>query len=345
LPAMTQTGKRNLITDVAGIWVGQAEDAAARTGVTVILAERPVAAAADVRGGAPGTNETEILDPGNLVGAIDAITLSGGSVYGLGSASGVVAWLGASGRGFRFRSDIPSAPIVPGAVIFDLANGGDKNWGAHPPYRRLAIAAAERAGMDIDLGNAGAGLGATAGIYKGGTGSASIVTDEGFTLGAIVVVNSVGSPIIPYTDVFWAFPMEQGEEFGGRRLAPDFKPVAPVLPPDAKQIPRAGANTTIAVIATDADLSRLELKRFAIMAADGFARALRPVHTPFDGDTVFAVATCARPLAEPRPFALLQLGNAAADCLARAIARGVYEAESLGEHLSYRECFLAGKKH
>jgi L-aminopeptidase/D-esterase-like protein len=327
---MTRPGKRNLITDVAGVSVGQAEDVVARTGVTVILAERPFAAAVDVRGGAPGTSETEALDPANLVGAVDAIVLSGGSVYGLESAAAVVAWLGARGRGFRLRPDAPPAPIAPGAIIFDLANGGDKQWGTAPPYRALAIAAAGNANDDFALGNAGAGFGATAGSYKGGTGSASIVTDGGFTVGALAIVNSAGSPFIPYTDVFWAYPYEWDCEFGGKRLPPDFQQVDAGLPPDMKRPPQAGANTTLAVIATDADLSRIELKRLAIMAADGVARAIRPVHTPFDGDIVFALATGGRALADPRPFALIELGNAAADCLARAIARGVYEAKAAG---------------
>jgi L-aminopeptidase/D-esterase-like protein len=340
---MTRPGKRNLITDVAGISVGHAEDLAVRTGVTVILTERPVAAAADIRGGAPGTSETDTLDPVNLVGAVDAITLSGGSVYGLEAASGIVAWLGARGRGFRLRADAPPAPIVPGAIIFDLANGGDKQWRADAPYRALAIAAAERAAADFALGNAGAGFGATAGMYKGGTGSASIVTGGGFTVGALAIVNSLGSPIIPHTDVFWAFPYECDGEFGGRRLPPDFQQVDAALPPDMKRPPQAGANTTLVVVATDAELSRIELKRLAIMASDGVARAIRPVHTPFDGDIVFALATGGRAIAEPRPFALVELGNAAADCLARAIARGVYEAESLGTMHSYRDLSATGR--
>ncbi len=334
---MTRPGKRNLITDVAGLLVGQADDARARTGVTVILAEQPVAAAVDVRGGAPGTSETDTLDPVSLVGAVDAITLSGGSVYGLDAASAVAAWLGARGRGFQIAPPAPPAPIVPGAIIFDLANGGDKKWGATPPYRALALAAAESAGLDFKLGNAGAGFGAIAGSYKGGTGSASVVTEDGVAIGALAIVNAVGSPIIPYTDVFWAFPFELYGEFGGRRLAPDAPPVESVMPDDIKNPARAGANTTIAVVATSADLSRVELKRLAIMAADGFARALRPVHTPFDGDTVFALATARQALGEPRPYGLMQLGNAAADCLARAIARGVYEAATLGSQRSYRD--------
>ncbi|HEX4079148.1 MAG TPA: P1 family peptidase [Rhizomicrobium sp.] len=341
---MTRPGKRNLITDVAGLSVGQAEDIAARTGVTVVLADRACAAAVDVRGGAPGTSDTETLDPVNLVGAVDAIVLSGGSVYGHDAASSLIAWLGARGRGLRIMPNAPSAPIVPGAVIFDLANGGDKNWGELPPYRALAVAAAERAGEAFALGNAGAGLGATAGVWKGGAGSASIVTEDGIIIGALAIVNAVGSPIIQHTDVFWAFPFEQNDEFGGRRLPADFRSVDAGLPPDVKAIPRAGANTTIAVLATDADLSRTELKRLAIMAADGFARALRPAHAPFDGDTVFALATARRALGEPRPFELMRLGNAAADCMARAIARGVYEATNLGELRSYRDICAAKAK-
>lgn len=339
---MTRTGKRNLITDVVGLLVGQAEDVAARTGVTIVLAEQPVAAAADVRGGAPGTIGTDGLDPVGLVDMVDAIALSGGSAYGLESATALIAWLGAHGRGFQIAPGAPPAPIVSGAILFDLANGGDKNWGLVPPYRALAMAAAERASVEFALGNAGAGLGATAGAYKGGTGSASVVTDDGFTIGALAIVNSVGSPVIPDTDVFWAFPFEQNKEFGGRRTAQDFRAVEPVLPPDMKGAARPGANTTIAIVATDADLSRVELKRLAIMAADGFARALRPVHAPFDGDTVFALSTARRPVGEPRQTSMMQFGNAAADCLARAIARGVYEATTLGDIKSYRDSFGRG---
>jgi L-aminopeptidase/D-esterase-like protein len=334
---MTRAGKRNLITDVAGLSVGQAEDAVVRTGVTVILAERAFAAAVDVRGGAPGTIGTDALDPVNLVGTVDGITLSGGSSYGLEAGTAVTSWLGARGRGFRFSPEMPPAPIVPGAIIFDLANGGDKNWGDKPPYGALALKAIESAGADFALGNAGAGMGATAGIYKGGTGSTSAVLASGITVGAIVIVNAVGSPVIPHTDVFWAFPFEQDGEFGGRRPAADFTTVDAAIPSDIKGAARARANTTIALVATDADLSGVELKRLAIMAADGFARALRPVHTPFDGDTVFAVATAKQAIGEPRAFAVMELGNAAADCLARAIARGVYEAATLGDFQGYRD--------
>ena len=339
---MTPPGKRNLITDVPGLSVGQSEDHAARTGVTVVLCDAPARAAVDVRGGAPGTTGTDALDPAGLVDIVDAIALSGGSSYGLESGAGVTAWLGTRNRGFRIAPEAPPAPIVPAAIIFDLANGGDKNWGLVPPYRALAMTAAERAGAEFALGNAGAGLGAVAGIYKGGTGSASASTDDGFTVGALAIVNSVGSPIIPYTDVFWAFPFERDAEFGARRLRSDFKSVEPVFPPDMKGAVRPGANTTIAIVATDADLSRVELKRLAIMATDGLARALRPAHAPFDGDTVFALSTAHRRLGELRQISVMMLGNAAADCLARAIARGVYEAETLGDTYSYREAHGPG---
>jgi L-aminopeptidase/D-esterase-like protein len=187
-------------------------------------------------------------------------------------------------------------------------------------------------------------VGARAGIYKGGTGSASAVTEDGLTVGALAIVNAVGSPIIPGTDVFWAFAFEQNVEFGGRRPRGDLPQLDLDLPSDMKGQARAGANTTIAIVATDATLTRVELKRMAIMAADGFARALRPVHAPFDGDTVFALATARKPLREPRGLDVMRLGSLAADCLARAIARGVYEAQSLGAVPSYREIFAAGEK-
>lgn len=332
---MVKPGKRNLITDVAGLRVGQAEDARVRSGVTVLLAEKQIAAAVDVRGGAPGTRETDALDPVNLGGVADAIALSGGSVFGLDAASGVTAWLAARGRGYKLVEGAPPAPIVPAAILFDLANGGDKNWGEVPPYRALGLKAADAASEDFKLGNAGAGLGAAAGMYKGGLGSASAVTDDGFTVGALVAVNAVGSPLIPGTDAFWAFPFEQDNEFGGKR--PGVIKGNLDLPKDMKGAARPRENTTIAIVATDADVTRTELQRIAIMAADGFSRALRPSHTPFDGDTVFALATGAKQIGGPRD--VLRLGSIAADCLSRAIARGVYEAETLGTLRSYREIF------
>jgi L-aminopeptidase/D-esterase-like protein len=336
---MVRSGARNLITDVAGLRVGHAEDHKVRTGATVLVADQPFLAVADVRGGAPGSRELEALDPTNLVGAADAIVLSGGSVHGLDAASGVVAALLAEGRGFRMTPSAPPAPIVPAAILFDLVNGGDKSWGEDSPYHALGRKALAAAGDNFALGNVGAGLGARAGIYKGGVGSASAVTDDGYTVGALVAVNSLGSPLMPGTDVFWAFPFEQNGEFGNRRLsgavANDLD-----LPSDMKGA-APGTNTTIAIIAVDADVSAVELKRITIIAADGLARALRPVHTPFDGDIVFGVTTGTRSVSEPRARNLMRLGSIAADCLSRAIARGVYEAETLGAMQGYRDLFPA----
>ncbi len=334
---MVRPGARNLITDVAGLRVGQAEDEHVRTGVTVLLGDAPMTAVVDVRGGAPGTRDTDALDPVNLAGAADAIVLSGGSAFGLDAPAGVTAWLRAQGRGFEMRPGAPRVPIVPGAILFDLVNGGDKNWGEETPYRALGLRAVTSAGLDFALGNAGAGYGATAGAYKGGLGSASAVTDDGITIGAIAAVNSLGSPLMPGTGVFWAFPFEQNGEFGGNRLQEDISADLD-LPADMKGA-RPRENTTIAIVATDADLHRLELARLAIMAADGFARALRPVHTPFDGDVVFAVSTAKRRLGDARAREVMRLGSIAADCIARAIARGVYEATTLGTARSYRDIF------
>jgi L-aminopeptidase/D-esterase-like protein len=336
---MIRPGPRNLITDVEGLFIGQAEDTKARTGVTVLLAAEAVLATADLRGGAPGTRDTEAGDPISLGGSADAIVLSGGSVYGLDAPSGVTSWLRAKGRGFQIAPGAPRVPIVPGAVLFDLANGGDKEWGEPNPYAALGLKAVEAAGPDFALGNAGAGYGATAGIYKGGLGSVSAVTQDGLTIGALAAVNSVGSPLMPGTDVFWAFAFEQEKEFGGRRPPMDMRAVDLDLPMDMKGAARARENTTLAVVAIDADVTRIELKRIAIMAADGFARALRPVHTPFDGDLVFVLSTARRKLAEPRQGAIMRLGHIAGDCVARSIARGVYEAETLGAAKSYRDMF------
>jgi L-aminopeptidase/D-esterase-like protein len=337
---MLRTGAKNLITDVAGLRVGNAEDARVLTGTTVLTADRPFAAAVDVRGGAPGTRETDALDPMGLAGMADALVLSGGSVHGLDAASGVTAALRAAGRGFRLAPDAPTAPIVPAAILFDLTNGGDKDWGEHAPYISLGRAAFEAAVEDFRLGNVGAGLGARAGAYKGGLGSTSSVTDDGFTVGALVAVNSLGSPLLPGSDVFWAWPFEFGGEFGGRR--PSGRETAQDLPPDLKGPLRAAENTTLAIVALDADLTRVELKRIAVMAADGFARALRPAHTPFDGDLVFTLSTAARPVPEPRARHVMRLGAIAADTLARAVARGVFEAQSIGPMKSYRDLFPGG---
>jgi len=336
---MTKPGPRNLITDVSGITVGNAHDEAARTGVTVALPEARCVAAGDVRGGGPGTRETDALEPHNLVDAIDAVVLSGGSVYGLEAHGGVAAWLGARGRGFSMAGEVAS-PIVPGAILFDLTNGGDKNWGETPPYRALGMEAVASTGADFTLGNVGAGYGALAGAYKGGLGSASAITNDGFEVGALVAVNPFGSPVMPDSDAFWAWDTEQAGEFGGRRPRADWTPPAMDFPSDTKMgEPQKGANTTIGVVAVNAALTPAEAKRIAMMAQDGYARAIRPIHTLFDGDTVYALATGHQEVTEPRALAISRLGMIAADCMARAVARGVYEAETLGNMRGYRDLF------
>jgi L-aminopeptidase/D-esterase-like protein len=330
---MTMTN--DTLTAVPGIRVGHATDLDAATGCTVILCPPNTVGGVDVRGGAPGTRDTDALDPSAIDGGADAIVLSGGSVYGLDAPAGVTSLLRERKRGVLFGG--VHVPIVPGAILFDLTNGGDKDWGAETPYRALGRAAAENAALDFALGNMGAGLGARAGVYKGGLGSASAVTEDGLAVGAVVAVNSLGSPLIPGTDVFWTFPLEQAGEFGGRRRKGDVA-LDLDLPDDMKgAAPKQ--NTTIAVVAVDADVTATELKRIAIMAQDGFARALRPIPTPFDGDVVFAFATGRVKLGEPRQRQVMRLGAIACDTLARAIARGVYEAQSLGGVKSYRDSF------
>jgi L-aminopeptidase/D-esterase-like protein len=320
-------GPRNLITDVAGLTVGQAQDETVRTGVTVILPDERAVCAVDVRGGGPGTRETDALNPENLVGGrVDAVVLSGGSMYGLGAGDGVAAWLGARGRGYPVSSlpGVPVAPIVPAAILFDMGNGGDKAWGLEPPYRRLGIEAAQAASLDFALGVAGAGYGAKAGQLKGGTGSASIVTHDGYTVGAIAGVNSFGSVVGGDGLTFWASLFEIDGEFGGR------SPAGLAIGPDdwglAKMNPGIRENTTIACVATDAILTPVQARRVAIMAQAGLAQAIRPVHTPFDGDVVFALSTGRVPLGETPDRQVARIGALAADCLARAIARGVHEA-------------------
>jgi L-aminopeptidase/D-esterase-like protein len=321
-------GPLNLITDVAGLRVGQALDARVRSGVTVILPGERAICAVDVRGGGPGTRETDALASDTLVDAADAVVLAGGSVYGLAAADGVTTWLGARGRGYGLVTTpgVPRAPIVPAAILYDLANGGDKAWGMDPPYRALGIAAAEVADVGFELGTAGAGAGAMAGALKGGLGSASAVTADGFTVGALAAVNSFGSVTAPGGRAFWAAPYEIAGEFGGMALGE-----ARAGPEDWGRAKRDGApraNTTLACVAVDAVLSPAQARRLAIMAQDGLARAIRPVHAPFDGDVVFALATGRRPLGPDETLTLTRLGSLAADCLARAVARGVHEARA-----------------
>ncbi|KCZ54184.1 hypothetical protein HY29_15200 [Hyphomonas beringensis] len=328
---MTAPGKRNLITDVPGIRVGQAEDSAVRSGVSVIVPDRPAIAAVCVAGGGPGTRETDLLTGGRLVQGVDAICLSGGSAFGLAAADGVASGLKAEGRGFALvpSEGVPPTPIVPAAILYDLANGGDKDWGEVSPYARLGLAAYRDAGEAFVLGRAGAGYGARAGAYAGGTGSASIVTKDGITVGALAGVNCFGSTFMPGTEAYWAWPYEIDREFGGIRPPEGFT----VDPDDwgaAKANPALGQNTTIACIATDAALTQEEARRVAQMALSGFSRAIRPVFAPFDGDAVFVLSTGRVDIAESRPFMVSRLGELAASTLARAIARGVHEANHGG---------------
>lgn len=348
---MGAPGLLNSLTDVPGIWVGQAVDQRARTGVTVILSGpemtgRRLAASVDVRGGGPGTRETELLRPEAMVREVDAICLAGGSVFGLDAASGVTHWLHHQRRGLEVHG-MP-VPIVPAAILFDLANGGDKNWsdqaawGGEPPYRRLGWEACAAAGSHaVALGNAGAGYGAAAGRIKGGLGAASWVEGDGLVVAALVAANPVGSVLRPGEAAFWAEAFEQQGEFGGSVRAgkgPDRGgDMSLTMPAEA----RIGAHTCIGVVATNARLDKSALRHVASMAHDGLARAIRPVHTPFDGDTLFAVASAMWPRAEDpvQPYLVARIGALAADCVARAVARAVWEAEPLGILRSARQVF------
>ncbi|WP_395713738.1 P1 family peptidase [Reyranella sp.] len=340
---MLRSGPRNLITDVDGILVGNAEDQRVRSGVSVVLCEQPSMASVDVRGGAPGTRDTDLLDPSCRVDRIDAICLSGGSAFGLSSADGVMRWLRERGRGVAIADVV--VPIVPTAILFDLLNGGDKGWD-WPPYRDLAYVATGNASRDFRLGNAGAGLGAKAGNLKGGLGSASAVDPaSGLQVGALVAVNARGYTTMADMAQFWAWPIEQDAEFGGlppppRGLGLPVSHDRADLTHDPADVARSDprANTTIAVVATNARLDKASAERLAVMAQDGLARSIRPVHTPQDGDTVFSIATGKCQLAGD-PLALAELGTLAADCLARAVARGVYNAGTLGAARGWRDVF------
>lgn len=313
----------NLITDVPGLTVGNADDARLASGVTVVLPQRPVVAAVDVRGGGPGTRETDALGLAGTVAEVHAVVLSGGSAFGLSAATGVQSFLREREIGFDVGGQ--HVPIVPQAILFDLSNGGDKEWGPAPPYERLGRAACETASRTFAVGSSGAGYGATTATLRGGLGSASARLDGGLIVGAVVAANPVGSVTVGDTRHFWAAPFERGSEYGGLGW-PTPMPADASLP-RLKGGPRASAreNTTIAVVATNARLSKPEAYRLAVMAQTGLARAILPVHTPLDGDTVFALSTGDVELAGgPRGLALL--GAAAADTLARAVARGVYEA-------------------
>lgn len=293
-------GMTDSITDIAGVKVGCVHDDVACTGVTAILPDAPVAMGVDVRGGGPGTRDTEALDPTCLVEKVHGLVLSGGSVFGLAAADGVTAYLSSNGVGLPISP--LAVPVVPSAILFDLANGGDKNWGMVSPYRDLGAAAAEAAGTTVENGRFGAGFGAMAGDRKGGLGTASLALPDGSLVGALVVVNSFGAAV------------DGGVITHGHV--------------DLPKLGFVGANTTLAAIATNVTLDKAGCRRLAIMAQDGFARALRPIHTPFDGDTVFAFSTDAHVPDQDPGVAMAVLGTLAADCLVRAIDKAVTAANA-----------------
>lgn len=316
---------KNLLTDIAGVRVGHADDIGLASGVTAILFDRPAVASADIRGGGPGTRDANLLDPVNTVDAIHGLALSGGSAFGIEAGGGVQAWLAEQGHGFTIGPAI--VPIAPGAVLFDLLNGGDKNWGRFPPYRDLGYAAAVNAGDTFALGSVGAGMGATTATLKGGLGSASAVTPSGVRVAALAAVNAVGSVTMGDSTHFWAAAFEQNGEFGGRGLPQHVTPDMHAFRIKGGPTATATENTTLAVVVTDAILTKAQAQRLAIMAQTGFARAIYPVHAPLDGDIVFAAATGEK---EIDPLAgLTELGMLAGNVIARAIARGVYEATAL----------------
>jgi D-aminopeptidase len=313
-------GPRNLITDIAGLRVGNAQDEALKSGCTVLLGEAPFTASVAVQGGAPGTRETDLLAPDKMAPGVDALVLSGGSAFGLASAQGVMDGLHAMGRGFPVLS--ARVPLVPAAILFDLLNGGEKDW-AENPYPALGRAALAAAAPGFALGSVGAGTGAQTAMHKGGLGSASLILEDGTTVGALVAVNPIGSVTTPSGRHFWAAPFEMGAEFGG--LGVDGAGFAPMPPSRKAGAMAAQGNTTIAVVACDLALDKAQCQRLAVAAHDGLARAIVPAHTPMDGDLVFAAATGARALADPAAQ-LAQLGHAASLCLSRAVARAVWEA-------------------
>jgi len=312
---------KNLITDVPGLKVGNAEDARVASGTTAIVFDAPAAAGVAIPGGAPALRDTGLLRPEMTVARVDAFVLSGGSVFGLDAAGGAIAWLHAQGRGVPVGA--ARAPIVPGAALFDLDHGGDKDWGRRPPYFDLGWAAAEAARLDFQLGSVGAGCGATTYDLKGGLGSASAVTSNGFVVGALAAVNAAGRATRGASPRFWAAAYERGAEFGGLGEGP---PSDDALVFALKR--DQPANTTLAVVATDAPLDKAQATRVATMATVGFGLAVRPAHAPTDGDVVFAAST-GRAARAPELCDLAEIGMLAAECLARAIARGVYEATPL----------------
>jgi L-aminopeptidase/D-esterase-like protein len=336
-----QTAQMSAITDVGGIRVGHHQridpDAALgsgwATGTTVVLTPPGTVGAVDCRGGAPGTRETDLLDPINSVRYVDAVVLSGGSAYGLATADGVMSWLEERDRGVAMEGGV--VPIVPAAVVFDLPVGG---WKCRPTAE-FGYVAAESAGQDVAIGTVGAGTGARVGVLKGGVGTASVMLESGVTVGALVIVNAAGDAVDPATGLPWL--AYQIEEFG--LIAPQADQIAAYADLHTELSP---LNTTIAVVATDAALSAAGCRRVAVAAHDGLARTIRPCHTPLDGDTVFALATGAVEVPpdpttpasmSPETSLITAVGAAAADVLARAVLIGVLAAESVAGIPTYRD--------
>ena len=313
----------NLITDVPGVNVGHAEEAAVASGVTAILLDRDNVASGSIRGGAPGGRDTALLDPEMTVTGLDGVVLSGGSVFGLDAAGGVISFLRCQGRGLNIGSAI--VPVVAQAITFDLLNGGNKDWGRMPPYWELGRrAAAGATGGAFPMGSVGGGFGATTANLKGGLGSASTTTRSGFRVGAIVVVNAVGRVTVGDGPHFWAAPYEVAGEFGGLGSPATAAPGALDMHIKANAPP----STSIAFVATDAIMTKAQAKRLALMADDGLARAIRPAHAPMDGDTVIAAAMLRTPMRQGL-VDLTEIGSAAADCIARSVARAIYMATAL----------------
>jgi L-aminopeptidase/D-esterase-like protein len=322
---LPKPGKQNTLTDIEGILVGNYTDQKAVSGVTVVLCPRGAVAGVDVRGSAPGTRETDVLAPHNLVDRVQAVVLAGGSVFGLSACDGVTRWLAEEGYGFPLDQGYV-APIVPAAVLYDLGRGEKFIPPINADWGRFACEGA--ADLPVEMGCTGAGTGALAGSIKGGLGSSSLLLDNGITVAAVVAVNPDGSVVNPVDGRLWEIGRGINGEFGrqGRR--------AVKLPP--KPAPGPIRNTTIGVVATDAVLTKPQAQKVAQMAHDGMARAIRPAHTMFDGDTIFCLATAVKELPETTGFftaakaqALNDLGHAAADCMARAIIHAVINAHSI----------------
>ncbi|MCB5203442.1 P1 family peptidase [Neorhizobium sp. T786] len=312
----------NLLTDIEGVAVGHATDLVLGSGVTAIIFDAPAIASGSVLGGAPGGRDTALLDPAMTVQTVDAFVLSGGSAFGLDAAGGVQAGLRGIGRGLQVGE--ARVPIVPQAILMDLLNGGNKDWGLHSPYRDMGYDAFNAADKGpFPLGTVGAGTGATTATFKGGIGSASATTSAGHTIAALLAVNAMGSATLGDGPHFWSAPFEKGVEFGGLGLPQPFTESHSALRMKGVNLKA----TTIGVIVTDALLTKAQAHRLSIMAHDGLARAVLPAHLPGDGDTIFSAATGAKPLGDMAAFA--ELCHLATLVTARAIARGVYEAASL----------------